>query len=91
VGCDITNENTCTRIHAHTHAYSQMSHLVGNVKEGQVALALAQLCDLGPLLWGGVNAGGVVGATVQEDNRACAAHVCVCICVCVCVCVRVCA
>lgn len=44
--------------------------LVGHVEEGEVALLLEDLSNGSPLLWGGINTGGVVGAGVQENDRA---------------------
>lgn len=44
--------------------------LVGHVEEGEVALLLNDIGDLPPLLRGGVNASGVVGAGVPEEDAA---------------------
>jgi hypothetical protein len=42
--------------------------LVGHVEEGEVVARLDGLGDLGPLLLGGVDARGVVGAGVEQDD-----------------------
>lgn len=42
--------------------------LVGHVEEGEVALLLDDIADLAPLLLGGVNTGGVVSASVEQDD-----------------------
>lgn len=44
--------------------------LVGHVEEGEVAVSLDDLADLLPLLLGGVDAGRVVGAGVEEEDAA---------------------
>lgn len=44
--------------------------LVGHVEEGEVVAILDSLGDLDPLLLGRVNAGGVVGASMEQDNAA---------------------
>lgn len=42
--------------------------LVGHVKEGEELALLDDVGDLLPLLLGGVNTGGVVGARVEQDD-----------------------
>ena len=42
--------------------------LVGHIEEGKVALLLHHIADLAPLLLGGVDTGGVVGASVEKDD-----------------------
>lgn len=42
--------------------------LIGHVKEGVVSSSLDGIADLFPLRTSGVDAGGVVGAGVQEEN-----------------------
>lgn len=44
--------------------------LVGGVEEGKVIALLHDGCDLFPLVLGGIDAGGVVGAGVEEDDGA---------------------
>ena len=44
--------------------------LIGAVEEDKEVPGLANLCDLGPLLLGGVHPGGVVGAGVQDDDSS---------------------
>lgn len=44
--------------------------LVGHVEEGKVILLLDNLGDLLPLLRGGVDAGRVVGAGVEQEDAA---------------------
>lgn len=44
--------------------------LVRGVEEGEVVLFFHDGCDLFPLVLGRVDAGGVVGAGVEEDDRA---------------------
>lgn len=44
--------------------------LVGAVEEGEVAFGADDFGDVGPLGAGGVHAGGVVGAGVEEDDAA---------------------
>ncbi len=51
-------------VHIHT------PHLVRAVEEGQKALLLHHLQHAAPLLRGGVHAGGVVRAGVQQHHRA---------------------
>src|SRR5690606_2198522 len=42
--------------------------LVSHVEEGEVTSLLDLLCDLGPLLWGWVDTGWVVSASVEEED-----------------------
>ena len=63
-----THTRTRTRTHTHTHTGGKA--LVGDVEEGQVALALAQVSDGLPLLGGGVHARGVVGAACAASKGA---------------------
>lgn len=44
--------------------------LVSHIEEGEELLLIANVGDCGPLLLGGVNASGVVGTGVEEDNGA---------------------
>lgn len=44
--------------------------LVGHVEEGEVALLLHDIADLAPLGLGRVDTGGVVSASVEEDDAA---------------------
>jgi hypothetical protein len=53
-----------------SYMYCLGSHLVGHVKEGEVALVCHQGADLAPLLWGGVHPCGVVGARMQQEHTA---------------------
>mmetsp|Transcript_36322 Transcript_36322/g.92813 ORF Transcript_36322/g.92813 Transcript_36322/m.92813 type:complete len:398 (+) Transcript_36322:1012-2205(+) len=52
------------------HAVTACKALVRHVKEGKVVLLLHHLAHSGPLLRGGVHAGGVVGAGVQQEHAA---------------------
>lgn len=45
-------------------------YLVGHVKEGAEAALVEKVGKLVPLLLAGVDAGGIVGADVQEDEGA---------------------
>ena len=47
-----------------------MSHLIGRIKEAQELLALADLKNFLPLLLCGIDPCGIVGACVQQHNRA---------------------
>lgn len=47
---------------------SRSKTLVGGVEEGKVVLLADHLGDLAPLLLGGVDAGGVVGAGMEKDD-----------------------
>lgn len=44
--------------------------LVGHVKEGEVLLLLQDIADLAPLSLGGIDTGGVVCASVKQDDAA---------------------
>lgn len=44
--------------------------LIGTVKEGEVTLGLHDIGNLTPLLLGGIDARGIVGTGVENDNRA---------------------
>jgi hypothetical protein len=61
----------------HLHAFASSpgltcsKALVGHVKEGHVALDLAQVCYLLPLLRGGVDPGGVVRTACGSSSTPC--------------------
>lgn len=51
-------------------AKAQQAHLVGHIKEGQQVPGLADVCNLAPLLSGGVNACGVVCTACKTQQQS---------------------
>ena len=49
-------------------ANNKLADLVGYIKEGQQVFALADVCNLAPLLMSGVDASGIVRTTCKPDS-----------------------